>query len=401
MLLRLGHHDSGSIGDAATYLARFHDWRLPGRGFRAEKDGEWFALKSAGSAQVHDLQEKLRRIGFYPRGEIDGIYGYRTRAAVRLFQEYVRAVEGRADIGAVDGKAGDNTQAHIDRWVAAEQRPAWGGPSDEYRQALDALRGFKKHFMTDQPKGIELLNQGAAGSSSRAVADWTYDEADLHLVGIRRGENKLATVAAGKRVRSNDDIFVLLVNGMRLVFRGSTDPSPNMAKRPDQAFLLRGQHEYRFGWHKVGGTEANPGGTRVYRAFKPRGSGPLVVRTRDDVLTESSFHSAAPNASINIHWSGAGTTNWSAGCQVIAGLKYVDFRGELVDLDGRAARSYGDLSGTRTRGAYNVLTDVLDVFAEDDSRTGDTLLYTLLYEADVRAVAKAPIDFDAAVELLS
>jgi hypothetical protein len=401
MLLRLGHHDSGSISDAATYLSRFHDWRLPTKGFRAEKDGQWFALKSVGSAAIHDLQEKLREIGFYPRGEIDGIYGYRTRAAVRLFQEYVRAVEGRAEIGAVDGKAGDNTQAHIDRWVANGQRPAWSQPSEEYKQAMEALRGFRRHFTTHRPRGIELLDQGAARSSSRAVSDWTYDEPDLHLVGIRRGENELATLAPGKRVRSNDDIFVLLVNGMRFVFRGSTDPSPNMAKRPDQAFLLRGQHEYRFGWHKVGGTEASPGKTRVYRAFKPRGSGPLVVRTRDDVLTESSFHSAEPNPSINIHWSGAGTSNWSAGCQVIAGLKYVDFRGELVDLEGRAARSYSDLSGSRTRGAYNVLTDVLDVFAKDNSRTGDALLYTLLYEADVRAVAKAPIDFDAAVELLS
>ena len=42
---------------------------------------------------VADMQQALKSIGFFPGGKVDGICGYRTRAAMRLFQEYVRSVE--------------------------------------------------------------------------------------------------------------------------------------------------------------------------------------------------------------------------------------------------------------------------------------------------------------------
>jgi hypothetical protein len=39
------------------------------------------------------IQQALKSAGFFPGGKIDGICGYRTRSAMRLFQEYVRSVE--------------------------------------------------------------------------------------------------------------------------------------------------------------------------------------------------------------------------------------------------------------------------------------------------------------------
>ena len=42
---------------------------------------------------VAEVQEGLQAIGFFPNSKVDGIYGYRTQSAIRLFQEYLRSVE--------------------------------------------------------------------------------------------------------------------------------------------------------------------------------------------------------------------------------------------------------------------------------------------------------------------
>ena len=188
-----------------------------------------------------------------------------------------------------------------------------------------------------------------------------------------------------------------------MVFRGSTNPDPKVGDRKNKAFLLRGQHVYRFGWHKIASTESNPRETKVYRGFKPRiWQGPLVVRGEGGLLTENSYKEAKPNPAINIHWSGAGTRNWSAGCQVIAGRKYIDYRNELVDLTDRASSGYADLSGAKTRGAYNVLIDAMTIAAEDIRTSGDPILYTLLYEEDVkRTRAGELVDFDETIRRLT
>jgi len=190
---------------------------------------------------------------------------------------------------------------------------------------------------------------------------------------------------------------------MRLVFRGSTDPSPSMAKRDDAAFLIRGQHEYRFGWHKLS-TVGGSSDVKVYRAFKPRAlPGPLVVRASGGQLLPSSYAAGATaNYSINLHWSGSGTSNWSAGCQVIAGLKYKNFRNQIIEMRDIAAPSYGAL-GNKTRGAYNVLIDLITVFSRDcRCSSSEPVCYTLLYESDLsHAPGGSGIDFPALVRDLS
>ena len=45
------------------------------------------------SMTIADVQHGLKSIGFFPEGKVDGICGYRTLSAMRLFQEYVRSVE--------------------------------------------------------------------------------------------------------------------------------------------------------------------------------------------------------------------------------------------------------------------------------------------------------------------
>jgi hypothetical protein len=403
MLLKLGYCDRGSVEDSAAYLSRWHDWKLPKQGFRLEETGRWTGVNDLPESPVRELQERLRGAGFYPNGTVDGIYGYRTQSAVRLFQEYVLTIEGREEIGDIDGIAGDRTQQHLDRWVANGLTPVWGEPTAEYRSAMQGLQGLRQHFLGSDLKGIRLLEENSEKSSSRKVADWTFREEDIHVVGIRRNENEVFDTDRGTRRRRNDDLIVLLIHGMRWVFRGSTNPSPNIARRPDQPFLIRGQHEYRFGWHKIAGTEHSPGGSKVYRAYKPRPwNGPLIVRAVGDLLTDESFQRAESNPAINIHWSGSGTANWSAGCQVVAGAKYLDFRNELVDASHRAAAGYSQLSGSKTRGAYNVFVDLTTTFANDPRPVGDTILYTLLYERDARHTeAGALIDFDEVVARLS
>lgn len=85
---------------------------------------------------------------------------------------------------------------------------------------------------------------------------------------------------------------------------------------------------------------------------------------------------------INIHWSGIGTTNWSAGCQVIEGRRYLNHRGVVVDCTAFASPGYAGL-GSKTRGAFNVLLDVITMFAPSNAISGTRVNYTLLHERDL------------------
>ncbi|MEZ4985448.1 MAG: hypothetical protein R2795_10490 [Saprospiraceae bacterium] len=80
------------------------------------------------------------------------------------------------------------------------------------------------------------------------------------------------------------------------------------------------------------------------------------------------------NNGINIHWTGAGATNYGEGCQVIAGASYLNADNALVDCSAFAASLYNDLSIGKTRGAYNVLCDLVLAYSPLDY---DTVWYTL------------------------
>jgi len=101
---------------------------------------------------------------------------------------------------------------------------------------------------------------------------------------------------------------------------------------------------------------------------------------------------SGPNATINIHWSGIGSSNFSAGCQVIAGDSYINHANEVVSCRGFAARSYDELAAGKTRGAYNVISDLVLAYAP----AGVNLVrYTLGRDAHLNLDASLGKDFGA------
>jgi hypothetical protein len=323
------------------------------------------------------IQQALKSTGFFPGGKIDGICGYRTRSAMRLFQEYVRSVEKLP--GVPDGRFGPSSQQHLRRWMQNRAVIGWAPTIErweagtlgemEYTEWLSLLGRVKDHYTSNPNRMLELVNTFAAPTDTRRVAQWDFSpKGNIHLIGIRRNEQS----------NKFDDIFVLLIKGLVFKFQGSTEPgaSDNPAGVP---FLVQGQHEYHFGWHK-----------KQYLALRPEhlDKGVLVVRSKDMRLDETDLNRGLEaNASINIHWGGKGMNfdvkNWSEGCQVINGTAYIGPSNELIDCSAFAAVNNSEIAAnpTRTRGAYNVLLDLVTALASD--LPTNTVKYTLLVEQDL------------------
>jgi hypothetical protein len=197
------------------------------------------------------------------------------------------------------------------------------------------------------------------------VSDWDFTTpSNVHLIGIRRAG------FLGKF----EDIFVLLINGLVFKFQGSTDPGAKADPR-GYPFLVQGQHDYHIGWHH-----------ETYLALRPQ-SQVLVLRTKNDQLTDADLaNNLEPNGSINVHWGGPGMKGdvgtWSEGCQVINGSVYLNPANDLVSCAKFAA--VGSLQPltdpSKTRGAYNVLVDLVTTFASEQT---SVLKYMMLVESDL------------------
>ena len=378
--LRLGIVDQGfKPADPTSFFMKYHAILAKSLqeklAFRDEGNGSWRSLTEVPGTPVAEVQQFLKDAGFMPNANVDGIFGYATHAGVRLFQEYIRTVEGDASIGTPDGVAGRNTFKHIDKWKTEkkdkpEYRCKWvqSSPTNgsaEFNKWIGLLGKAKNHYLANPHPILSLAEKMTANCDTRKIKDWDTSPQTIHLIGIRRNQD------SKEWSRINDDLFVLLINGMVFKFWGSTDPSQSMAYtkedgkkiyRTDEPFLVEGQHLYKFGWHKLSNS------IQVYRALKPAGDGVLVFRDRDnnDALTDDDIIKGLddkPNNSINIHWSGKGNTNYSAGCQVIAGQSYINPDGHVVDCSAFASPGYNDLAMSKTRGAYNMLTDLILNFA--------------------------------------
>lgn len=384
--LSIGHFDKGAAPkDIKQFFDPYHN-----RGgflaqvfvrnrnkFRDDDRNRWSSLKevrgnSITGAEVKRLQTFLFEAGFMPRSNKDGIFGYVTQASTRLFQEYIRTIE-KIDCKP-DGIVGSQTWGHIDRWEKAGLKADWG-TNQEYQKWMKTLNATKEHYQEHPVPIIEMVNQFPKPSDTRKLEDWKFKEEDIHLVGIRVGENSVQG-----NVKSND-LFVLLINGMVFKFWDSTDPNVGKKGRAQKAFLVEGQHKYSFAWHSL--SDAN----KTYRALwpysKPNG-GVMVYRdwNRDKVFDEKDIQfrekrgktaiDTDVNHTIHIHWSGLGHSNWSAGCQVISGNKYINNKNETVDCSKFAATTYNQRG--KTKGAYNVFTDLILAYAPMGK---DYLLYTM------------------------
>jgi hypothetical protein len=325
---------------------------------------------------IADVQRALKTIGFFPGGKIDGICGYRTQSAIRLFQEYVRSVEKLDCLP--DGRFGPKSQQHLQRWLDRHLVPKWSSTIErwngntlqgaEYAEWLTLLEQVKTQYAANPNRMLQMVNEFGKPSDTRKIAQWDFSpKENIHLIGIRRSS------FSGKF----DDIFVLLIKGLVFKFQGSTEPGASSSAL-GTPFLVQGQHDYHFGWHK-----------KTYLALRPQGPGVLVIRSKGDMrLDEADLaNGLEPNASINIHWAGKGMTadvkNWSEGCQVINGSVYFNADDELTDCSAFAATNQGELNTNpqKTRGAYNVLLDLVIALASD--MTTNSVKYALLADKDL------------------
>ncbi len=321
---------------------------------------------AAGAMTVAQVQEGLKTAGFFPGGKVDGIYGYRTRAAVRLFQEYVRSVEKVACLP--DGRFGPQTQDFLQRWLSNGAQPNWSPRAGEYDAWLGLLERVKQKYLAEPGRVLEKVNAFAGRTDTRKVQAWDFTgPGHIHLIGVRRAQAN----------NKSDDIFIALIKGLVFKFQGSTEPgsSSNAAGPP---YITPGQHDFHFGWHK-----------KSYLALRPRSAGALIVRAgADRKLDDADLdRGLEANDTIHIHWGGRGldgdVNKWSEGCQVISGSVYVNPAHELVDCRAFAAVEPFEAMTRhgKTRGAYNLLSDLATAYASD--LPDDTVRYTLLNESDL------------------
>lgn len=380
--LKLGTVDEGAVpADRAAFLEPYHEGMSEPLKkklmFRDEANGVWRSFQPVPGTMVHALQQFLKDSGFMPKANVDGIFGYATQAAVRLFQEYIRSVENDPSIGVPDGVAGPNTLNHVEKWRKDRSGKrhfvcAWGQTgakrrSPEFQLWMALLKKANLYYAKHPDPILKQTESYPLPTDTQKMREWDLSPDTVHLIGIRRAQD------VGAPKRANDDLFVLLIRGMVFKFWGSTDPNPGLADRADIPFLVEGQHHYKFGWHKISDNNT------IYRALRPAGPGVLVFRdrNRDMALQDADIEQGldkAPNTTINIHWSGIGTTNFSAGCQVLAGKSYLNHQRDLIDCAPFAAVSYPDLALGKTRGAYNVFADLVLTYAPPGVHT---LRYTL------------------------
>ena len=314
---------------------------------------------------VAAIQRGLKSIGFFPGGKDDGICGYRTLSAMRLFQEYVRSVEKLDCVP--DGRFGPVSQQHLQRWLDDHVVSTWAVEQPEYAEWLTLLEQVKAKYTSSPNPMLQAVNAFKGAADTRKVAQWDVSsKGNVHLIGIRRNG------VTGKF----HDIFVLLIKGLVFKFQGSTEPGASTDPR-GTPFLVQGQHDYHFGWHK-----------KTYLALRPHGTGVLVVRSKGLEFHDSAIaHGVEPNASINVHWGGKGMASdvktWSEGCQVINGSVYLNPNGDLIDCSSFAATNQVELNSNpnKTRGAYNVLLDLVTTLTTDN--TSNSVNYMMLAEEDL------------------
>lgn len=380
--LKLGHYDRESKPESwRDYLRSYHEPSLTLSRFRGDINRQWRPPKALDGTPVADLQRDLKSLGFMPQGPIDGIFGYRTHAAVILFQEYSRSIVGRAALGSPDGLVGPKTRSAL--LEASNNNLSCDWTDTNHRQDgpwLALLQSSREKYQHDYPSLVPQLFDRE--SDTLHPGNWLTEQAPVHIIGLRRTAWAASLDDAGKRM--NNDVFVVIANGNVMYFFGSTDPNPSMSNHvAGIPFLCKGQHSYRFGFHRL-----SENGAKCYRALRPSNLGVRVVRdsNHDKQLSRGDTLDPDANKTINLHWSGRGTSNWSGGCQVVGGALYINHTGHSVDCWNHAALNYSEISSSKGRGAYDLMFSWITVCSPDITKTG-TVPYTLIEEGDLQELA--------------
>lgn len=395
-MIKLGVHDpevtTSAIKGYFSKISKMLNAELdaPPQHLRGEQVGQFvpFSPLRNSAMKVAEVQRFLESAGFFRDAVIDGICGYRTQSAIRLFQEYTRVFHPETLRDYPDGQFGPNSTAAVRRWIEKGLTADWNkvssaAPTEEFSRWLQLLARFKEESLVDP---VPLLRKASARKGKSATIKpeaWSLEPNRIHLIGIRYDADRDRTT------RTFDDLFVLLLNGLVFKFRGSTDPgaTQNKAGAP---FLVPGQHQYQFGWHSL---SSSP--NKAYHALRPLDPGVLIMRTNGSISEEAKKPSSVVenNHTINIHWGGAGrgpVKNWSEGCQVITGDGYINHHHSYIDCSPFSAPTNGVLGRRvggvlKIKGAYSVLTDLVTALS-GGSPDNRTVLYTLLYHHHLRLV---------------
>ncbi|MBX2819392.1 MAG: peptidoglycan-binding protein [Rhodothermaceae bacterium] len=353
--MKLGHFDPDvllSVG--AEYLSMVKEFTDVDNS-KVKRDEYRIVFKEHNASKlgmtVREVQAELKKIGFYT-GVINGLCGFGTSSAIRLFQEYVNSIEGIHCVA--DGDFGPATKGHLDRWLSKTEFPLWTQimrawaagdiAGTEYSDWLQFLGAVKQKYTGNESRVLQRVStfksnvDNAKTTSTRALHEWDFSTDDIHLIGIRRNEFQ------GKF----DDIFVLLLKGMVFKFQGSTEPGAKSKERTTFPFLVHSQHEYQFGWHRSSYLALRPKG------FLDEGKGVLVLRTASKHPTEEEMNNGEleSNGSINIHSGHDGKDEIggeSHGCQVINENLYMAPGNAIIPK----------------RNAYHVLMDLVIALSGD------------------------------------
>ncbi|MES9942672.1 MAG: peptidoglycan-binding protein [Candidatus Thiodiazotropha sp. 6PLUC2] len=380
--LKLGHYDRTSKPDSwRAYIRRYHEPQITDKRFRGAVNNQWQQPKALNGSHVSDLQQNLKSLGYLPQGSIDGIFGYRTHSAVGLFQEYTRSVGGLDSLGIADGLVGPKTQKALQQAMNSKTYCQWTDTNNlQERDWLRLLESVREKYRDEYPTLLPDLF--SVESVTLNPDDWQIKPKPVHIIGIRRTAWASSLDSSGKRM--NNDVFVVIANGNVIYFFGSTDPTSSYSTNPaGMPFLCKGQHNYRFGFHRLSNK-----GIKCYRALRPVNPGVRVVRdsNRDKKPSPGDRLDLKANTTINIHWSGRGTSNWSGGCQVIGGALYIDHSGRKVDCWEHAAITYDDIGRGKNRGAYDLMLNWITVCSPDITKNG-TIPYTLIEEDDLEILS--------------
>ena len=400
LLGRVDEHVAFTAAQQEAYLDLYHHpagFVNGQRRFRDDTHNCWRPWEVLPGRRITTLTHFLQQAGFMPHASHDGVFGYVTQAAVRLFQEYVRTGEqGDYSLGGPplwpDGVVGPFTESHIARWRVAGLRCRWGeqaGATEDYSRWMDWLARIRARYLAAPGHQLRVVSALPKRGDTLLPNDWSFNPDEPHLIGLRYHDQRPRQES---QRRAADDLFVLLLSGRTFYFSGSVDANPSSRR---EAYLIEGQHRYQFNWHNVG-----PGRReRIYKAARPATQGVIVARdihghnalTDDNLLDGIDPH---PNPTINIHWNGLGISNWSAGCQVISGSSYCNDLGEWVDCGAYTARNDGERGGRRrgggprlTMGAYTVLSDLLLCYTPPaPGGKKPTFRYTLLHNELVEQI---------------